>query len=256
MSVGRQLLLVNNGAPGARDDRLRAGARATASHNTLCLAEQSSSRLIRSDRLEQRLGSAPLSEPSTVQCEITDTEDGMVVRASHNGYADRFGLFHTRLLDLSPLGNRLSGKDRLVAHTRGSAREGALPFAVHFHLHPSIATKLSADAQAADLYLPNGDKWRFEAIGAPISIEESVFVAHPAGPRLAEQLVLRGLCAAARRSIGAWRRSSGHRLRLCHFRPKAPNLNAAAARRAPAGVLVRRRNRPRPLPRQCEDPGS
>lgn len=197
MSAGRQLILVNNGAPGARDDRLRASARATASHNTLCLGEQSSGRLIRSDRLEQRLGSAPLAEPSTVQCEITDTADGMVVRASHNGYADRFGLFHSRLLDLSPMGNRLSGKDRLVAHNRERPREGAQPFAVHFHLHPSITTKLSADSQAADLYLPNGDKWRFEAIGAPISVEESVFVAHPAGPRLSEQLVLRGLCVGS-----------------------------------------------------------
>mgnify|MGYP000988902589 CR=1 FL=1 len=194
MSVGRQLLFVNSGAPGARDDRLRASARATASHNTLCLAEQSSSRLVRNERLEQRLGSAPLSEPSTVQCEVNDTEDGMGVRATHNGYAERFGLYHSRSLDLSPQGNRLVGKDRLVPSTRSQPREAALPFAVHFHLHPDIVINLSPDAQAADLYLPNGEKWRFEAIGAPISIEESVFVAHPAGPRRAEQMVLRGAC--------------------------------------------------------------
>ena len=195
LSAGRQLLLVNNGAPGARAERFRSAARATASHNTLCLAEQSSSRLIRNERLEQRLGSPPLADPSAVQCEVSDTEDGIQLRASHNGYVERFGLFHSRLLDLSPLGDRLVGKDRLTTPAANAPAHGApLPFAVHFHLHPDIVARLDADAQGVDLYLPGQDKWRFEAIGAPITIEESVFVAHPAGPQRAEQIVLRGLC--------------------------------------------------------------
>lgn len=197
MSVGRQLLVVNNGAPGVRDERLRAAARATASHNTLCLADQSSSRLVRGDRLEQRLGSAPLVEPSLVQCDVVDGEDGVQVRTSHNGYVSRFGLFHSRLLDLSPLGLRLSGKDRLTASAGGHQQGASLTFAVHFHLHPDIAATLSEDAQFADLQLPNGDVWRFEALGAPIFLEESVFVAHPAGPRLSSQLVVRGQCVGS-----------------------------------------------------------
>jgi uncharacterized heparinase superfamily protein len=150
--------------------------------------------LIRNDRLEQKLGSPPLSQPSAVQCEISDTEDGIILRASHNGYVERFGLFHSRMLDLSPLGDRLLGKDRLTAPASAIRGAQPLPYAVHFHLHPDVVARLDADALGVDLHLPDGSKWRFEAMGAVVGIEESVFVAHSAGARLSEQIVLRGLC--------------------------------------------------------------
>ncbi len=41
------------------------------------------------------------------------------------------------------------------------------------------------------LKLPNGERWRFVADGAAVSIEESTYFANSAGPRAAMQIVLR-----------------------------------------------------------------
>ena len=74
MSTGRELLLVNAGMPGAREASRRAVARATASHNTLCLGEQSSARLMRDARLERMLGAPPLA-PSR-PCHVRGEREG------------------------------------------------------------------------------------------------------------------------------------------------------------------------------------
>ena len=60
MSTGSDLLLVNAGRPSAPDAHARALARSTASHNTPCLNDQSSSTLIRNARLEQVIGAVPI----------------------------------------------------------------------------------------------------------------------------------------------------------------------------------------------------
>ena len=67
MSAGAHLLLVNGGAPSAADGEWRPASRATASHNTLALAEQSSSRLVRNRRLERLVGAPPIRGPETVR---------------------------------------------------------------------------------------------------------------------------------------------------------------------------------------------
>ena len=62
----------------------------------------------------------------------------------------------------------------------------------------SAAGARAASATAAvDLLLPNGEHWRLSASGAAISLEESLFMAHPAGSRPTEQIVLRGVCGGS-----------------------------------------------------------
>ncbi|MGZ5889737.1 MAG: heparinase II/III family protein, partial [Hyphomicrobium sp.] len=51
MSAGRHLLFVNGGMPGGAAADWNPAARATANHNTLCLAEQSSAKLVAQQRL-------------------------------------------------------------------------------------------------------------------------------------------------------------------------------------------------------------
>src|SRR5262245_33850840 len=53
LSAGTELLLVNGGTPAPAEAARSAVARATASHTTLCLGEQSSAKLMRSARLER-----------------------------------------------------------------------------------------------------------------------------------------------------------------------------------------------------------
>ncbi len=194
MSAGKHLVFVNGGVPGALHRKLLPVARSTASHTTLCLNELSSARLIRNARLEAQLGAAPLSLPERVTCEVSDDDKGIAVVASHDGYGEKCGLVHTRFLALAQDGATVAGKDRLSPLNADHRFTWDVPFAIHFHLHPEVVTVLSQNGESVDLLLPGGGRWRFSAGGRLISIEESLFIAHPAGPTVSEQLVLRGMC--------------------------------------------------------------
>ena len=48
------------------------------------------------------------------------------------------------------------------------------------------------DAASVLLELPCGERWLFEAAGAPLAVEESVLFASPDGARACEQIVVSG----------------------------------------------------------------
>ncbi len=192
MSTGARLLLVNGGMPGQAGADWFPAARATVNHNTLCLAEKSSSQLVTNHRLEELLGAPPIRHPDTVDWHMDETDDGLKLEASHDGYLRRFELIHFRHLLLSSDGNRVTGCDRLDGARHKVRLRADLPFAIHFHLHPDIACWLEEEANTVALKLPDGERWRFTAEGAAISIEESAYFANSSGPRAAMQIVLRG----------------------------------------------------------------
>ena len=195
LSSAGEPLLVNAGMPGQAETARRSLARATASHNTLCLGEQSSAKLVRDARLERAIGSPPLVHPDNVACELRQRGDGSLeLEASHDGYVEHFGLRHSRMLRLDATGSRLDGCDRLDA-AKGVIRFAwDIPLAIHFHLHPDVEARVGPVAEAADLLLRNGESWRLTAAGAAVSIEEDVHFAHPAGVRRSAQVVLRADC--------------------------------------------------------------
>lgn len=196
MSVGSELLLANGGTPGPAHEQRTAAARGTASHNTLELKGQSSSKLVRSEGLERGAGGAPIQHPDHVTCQVSEPEGDIVLNAAHDGYADRFNLVHTRRLTLAAAGDRMEGIDKLDG-AKGDLRFARdMPFAVHFHLHPRAAARLSPDG-SAELILPGGERWRFAASGAALSIEDSTHYADVMGPLQALQVVLRAVCYGA-----------------------------------------------------------
>jgi uncharacterized heparinase superfamily protein len=142
-------------------------------------------------RLEELIGAPPIRHPDTVEWHLDETEEGTVLEARHDGYLSRFELMHSRRLALAPDGRRLSGCDRLEGQRQTVRLRADLPFAVHFHLHPDVASWLEADPNTVGLKLPDGERWRFAAHGAQVSIEESAYFANSAGPRAAMQIVLR-----------------------------------------------------------------
>ena len=126
LSAGEDLLLVNGGAPAAMHARAFAAARGTASHNTLVLGGRSSATLVRNAGLRRHLNAAPIRHPDRVTCELEEREDGAVVlHASHDGYAGRFGLVHARTLVLAPDGAYPRRRGRPRRHQRrGAPRAG------------------------------------------------------------------------------------------------------------------------------------
>lgn len=194
MSTGTRLLFVNGGAPALCNADWRAASRATASHNTLCLADMSSATLVRHAGLETLIGAPPIRSPETVAARVTDNENGAIIEGHHDGYLKRFGLIHHRRLVLEPGGRTISGVDRLEASPGRTA--AAPPFAIHFHIHPNASCYHAKPGVAAEIVLGNDEQWRFSVEGATLSIEESVFYADSAGPRSSQQIVLRGMFPA------------------------------------------------------------
>jgi uncharacterized heparinase superfamily protein len=194
MSTGSRPLLVNGGAPGLADESWRAAARATVSHNTLCLGAKSSSRLVRSRMLESLVGAAPIRLPTRVTAREGASAEGAVVEAQHDGYLRTFGLMHGRQLTLSESGDRLDGIDRLAAPGGSGRPKRDWPFSIHFHLAPAVTCTPAEEANTADLEPGDGSVWRFTAQGAEMSFEDGVFFADLSGPRRTLQLVLRAAC--------------------------------------------------------------
>jgi len=194
MSDGARAVLVNGGAPGPAHESRRSLARATASHNTLCLNTTSSSRLVRAGALERALGATPLRLPAHVAVRAAEDTDGVTIEAAHDGYLEHYRLLHTRRLTLSRDGRRLAGIDGL-APVRGVLRmRRDLPFAIHFHVPSDAVCRTGASPGTAEVQVAIGSVWRFAASGARLSIEESTDFAHVAGPQRSMQIVLRGAC--------------------------------------------------------------
>ena len=192
MTAGRYLMFANGGFPGPADHDWDSVARATASHNTLCLAETSSARLIRNEQLESMVDGLPIRGPDTVAAEFVDGPNQAGLNASHDGYLKRFGLIHSRHLALSSAGDRLDGIDTLEPPKGKLRLKQDLPYAIHFHLHPDCRCQ-PAGHGTCRITLPDGKTWLFNTDDtAELSIEESLHFVDSAGPRPSLQIVLRG----------------------------------------------------------------
>lgn len=196
LSAGQHLLFVNGGAPGTAHGDWHPVSRATASHNTLAVAEKSSARLIRHETLEQLIGGAPIRGPGLVRAAVEETDAEITLSADHDGYVRRFGLVHARRLTLSADGRRLSGTDRLEAARSAGRKAREVPYAIHFHAHPEVALRPSEDG-SIEVIPASGEPWRFTAEGATATIDESIFFADSAGPSGSLQIVLNGTVAGA-----------------------------------------------------------
>lgn len=209
LSVGRQVVFVNGGCPGSADNEWLHQARATVNHNTLCIGEKSSSKMVRHPFLEDLAGAPPIRHPDNVGYEVSETPGlDASLTAHHDGYHWRFGLIHNRQLTLSVDGLCLTGVDRIAGAGKEVRLNRDLPFSIHFHLHPEVTMLGSAGGAPGTvaIELDGGEVWRFSAEGGEVSVEESIHYADSAGPTRTLQIVVRG--ATSGLSEVHWRFSS------------------------------------------------
>ncbi|MGL4284796.1 MAG: heparinase II/III family protein [Phreatobacter sp.] len=182
LSTGRQLIVMNCGMSSVHRASWRKEARKTAAHSTVTVADHSSARFVRRGPAE----GAMLSGPHVVEVE----HRGLTVTASHDGYRPRLGVAVARVMTLAEDGERLDGEDAI---------EGAdQPYALRFHLHPSVQPVPTEQGRSVLLLLPTGEAWVFAA-DAAVTIEESIALAMPEGPRRTLQLVIEGRSGATPR---------------------------------------------------------
>jgi uncharacterized heparinase superfamily protein len=186
-------IVVNCGLPATSRDSWRQVARGTAAHSTVTFNDVPSCRIHSPSHPRYLFGAPIVAGPSRVPITRQERDNAVVLRAAHDGYADRFGVIHHRTLLLTADGNRLDGED-VFASEHGEALPAGRPdaYAIRFHLNPAIRASRITDGHGAMLMLPNRDIWTFDAHEDRLEIEESVFLASPDGPRRAMQLVIYG----------------------------------------------------------------
>jgi uncharacterized heparinase superfamily protein len=194
MSAGACPIIVNCGAPARRDADWRLAARATAAHSTLVMSDTSSSQLLDGGPDENGEEMTLLGGPANVTAALETTDGALIMRASHDGYDQRFGVTHARRISVSVTGETVLGEDMLIAPhgLKGEAREGAGAFAIRFHLHPSVEATLSEHRRTVHFVLPDEARWQLTSREQPLTMEESVYLADMRGPRRARQIVLYG----------------------------------------------------------------
>ncbi len=193
LSAKQNRIVVNCGLPVTSRESWRQVARATAAHSTATLNDTSSCRFIESGPIKRMLSGTPMiGGPREVAVTREEQANGVVLRASHDGYADIFNVTHQRVLLLSSDGQRLDGEDLFTPAKGETVPAGRDQFAVRFHLHPAVRANRLADGHSAMLLMPNKEVWNFNAYEDRVDVEESVYLAGPDGPRRTVQLVIYG----------------------------------------------------------------
>ena len=193
LSARQNRIVVNCGLPVTSRDNWRQVARATAAHSTATLNDTSSCRFVESGPIKRMFYGVPMvGGPREIKVSQEDQSNGIVLHASHNGYADTFNVVHQRVLLLASDGQRVDGEDVFTAAKGETVSAGRDQFAVRFHLHPTVKATRLADGHSAMLLMPNKDVWNFSAYEDRIDIEESVYLAANDGPRRTVQLVIYG----------------------------------------------------------------
>lgn len=190
-SIGRERLIVNCGAQVERPDWLEV-QRTTAAHSTLTLAETNSSELAPERGFGKRI--------AAVTCRRSEQDGALLLETSHDGYQARFGAIHHRCLFLSASGDDLRGED-CIAFTDESQQQ--LPFAIRFHLHPSVQASQVQGSNAVLLKTAKGMGWRLHCAGAEVTLDRSVYLGEPCQLRRGQQIVLRGE-TLAKNTIVKW----------------------------------------------------
>ena len=183
MSVGGHRMVVNCGPHRGRDAGWTRALRNTAAHSTLVLADTNSAEL--------GVGGDFVAHPAPVSCQRREDAGATWVEMRHEGYTRRFGMAHSRRLYLADGGGDLRGEDTLVP--AGPVAEPQ-PFAVRFHLHPSVQASLVMHGQAVLLRLPDGSGWHLRAVGGSLALNASVTFDRDGERRRSEQVVVVGVC--------------------------------------------------------------
>ena len=193
LSAQQHRIVVNCGLPATNRESWRQLARATAAHSTVTLNDSSSCRFLASGSLQRLLGVPIVAGPGDVPVAREERGDGTLLRVSHDGYAQRYGMVLQRTLRLADNGSRLDGEDAFLP-VRGHRLPENKPddFAVRFHLHPAVKASRLTDGHSVMLMLPNRQVWSFTAYEDRVEVEESVYLSATDGPRRTVQIVVYG----------------------------------------------------------------
>ncbi|MFD1626514.1 heparinase II/III family protein [Azospirillum griseum] len=182
MSVNKERLIVNCGSHPAQRGPWRLALAGSAAHSTVVVADTNSAEVLEAGGLGRR--------PAHVGCERQESGSAVLVVATHNGYSKGFSLLHRRRVYLADNGEDLRGEDTLEPVLGAQATDQ--PFAIRFHLHPTVQPILVQGGAQVILRLPSGNVWRLRATGVALELAESIYLGTGDEPRRTIQIVMHG----------------------------------------------------------------
>jgi uncharacterized heparinase superfamily protein len=186
LSSDTERLIVNIGATRELSPAARMAARATNAHSTLVLADALSA------NLDERRGGSRLTGPNLDEVRRSSDESGITVQGRHDGYKEKYGLWHRRYIFVDHEGKNLRGIDELIRpmKLKSPNPKNDIPYVVRFHLHPNVRVRIS-EHQTALLETPGGQRWRLRTDAPNIAIEPSIYWGGEI-PRESHQITLSG----------------------------------------------------------------
>ena len=170
--------------------------RHTRAHSTLVMNGDDSCQFIINDetRLLYPVG------PEGISAKRLEEDDEIWLDAQHGGYKAEHGVLHRRRLFMSGDGRRLTGEDSLARPVSAGLSEDTskIPFAIRFHLHPTVTAETTGDAIL--LTSEYGPRWRFKTSHSRAQLEDTIYIAR-GGAEECQQIVLHG--EAERNSDGS-----------------------------------------------------
>jgi len=186
---GKDRLITNAGWSEREPDRQ--AFRLTTAGSTLTLGETSVLEPLQG-RLARILGPRLEGPHFRVEARRHDADDAQWLELAHDGWAPRFGLAHERRLFVDVRADELRAEDRLVPAEGAHPRVLAAPYAVRFHLHPSVQVSQARDKKSVLLRGPSGRGWWFRSDAAEVVVEPSVCFENGLSRKTA-QIVLKGV---------------------------------------------------------------
>ena len=164
-SPKQSLIVVNCGISANTRAEWRPVARATAAHSTVTFNDVSSAQFVEAGVFRNLLGGSPmLGGPSQVRVSREEQPDGTLIRASHDGYAERFGIIHERTVTLTADGTQIRRRGFIPRRRRQRANpHRAGPLCGRFHLHPTVKATRLTDGHGVLLMTAHHEAWTFSA---------------------------------------------------------------------------------------------
>ena len=204
-------LVTNCGAVACGDEAWSSASRSTQAHSSLCLDDQPVGKILEGSLLQKTFGGAVVLSVPNVFAKAQTSHQGAVFTGSHDGYEKSHGIVHERQLFLNGDGHDFRGQDSFINSLDGDGagnfgQDEPVPFAIRFHLHPSVRATISQDGASAMLLLANKTGWRFSARGAQLKLEDSVYLPEDGRVRKTSQLILRGFAGQTNKVMWAFKR--------------------------------------------------
>tara|TARA_B100000029_G_scaffold318544_1_gene311064 strand:+ start:868 stop:2523 length:1656 start_codon:yes stop_codon:yes gene_type:complete len=169
----KQKIICNSGYGKYLSQKLNSLSRSTAAHSTLYINDTSSCSFQKNKSIIKIYGNSLVEKLKIIKKEYTEDKNFYSIAASHNGYENKFGYVHTRLIKISKNEDIIFGKDELKKTKNYS---NFLSYNVRFHIYPNTKIVKTKAGNSVLISLFNGEGWLLKSETNEFNIEKNIFL--------------------------------------------------------------------------------